>query len=166
MKLDVVLHFWFWLARVYSLEVALKVQLIAILLVLRSYFWASSVWITEYSDDTFWGIMLLDLSSKLSIFVYVIPSWWLHNDIPMILVFSSFYIQIKSMYYHGNRRFCELVVVSVPFINKFQTWIRGPISETFGELIFYSFILHSVVLVFSGTFSEDHWMLQDSKDPI
>ena len=74
MKLDAMLYLWFWLPGVYSLEATSEMQLIAILLFLHSYFWASSVWITEYSDDTFWGIMILDLSSKLAIFLHIIPS--------------------------------------------------------------------------------------------
>ena len=74
MKLDAVLHLWFWLSGVYSLEADSKMQLITILLFLHSYFWALLVWITEYSDDMFWGIMILDLSSKLAIFLHIIPS--------------------------------------------------------------------------------------------
>ena len=57
--------------------------------------------------------------------------------------------------------FCEIFCLQSGGDN---TNSGGSISETFGELILYSVILHSVVLVFSGTFSEDHWMLHDSKD--
>ena len=52
------------------------------------------------------------------------------------------------MYYHRNRVVSWLVVGFVPHINKFQTLIKGSISETFGELILYSIILYYVVLVF------------------
>ena len=38
----------------YLLEVASRMQLIAILLFLHSFFLASLVWIIEYSDDMFW----------------------------------------------------------------------------------------------------------------
>ena len=52
------------------------------------------------------------------------------------------------MYYHRNRVVSWLVVGFVPYINKFQTLIKGSISKTFGELILYSIILYSIVLVF------------------
>ena len=48
--------------------------------------------------------------------------------------------------------------------NKKRCCQWGSISKTYGELIFYSFILHSIVLAFSRTFFEQHLMLQDSKD--